>query len=426
MRTFKNNILNEARVQRTIDPKIWASMSSMSSRMRSTLGEDAKVMKKDSKEVLLQKYVAGLLTMKVECPHNISDIDKLRAYKNIGNAYINAGGDITSIQKLYVENGGKFDDEINQEPVKQDYPDYDDVSTDDTVDDVVDNEHEIVDEPVKVNRGFDDSIKQHDEPEVIDNSDNIEDDNIDTEETSNDYPDYDEVSTDDDIDEEPTTIGEKYDSMKPYFKTVGNSLRKANVGDFLVWDENDGLVLSNDAQNAIAKCVLTTYKTLDKKPVFMVIGDETVTLGNAGNNGVYDDYYFKKKLVGAGQKLQVTAGSNYYYQEEAKGEFYTNILSDNGNNAASAAKTLPMKNLNLTGLSDSQVNEVKQEIVEHAYLPTLPELNKVEDIIGTGRYWTSSITDKGEANIMLQVNPDKVFKIADPNVKAKVVSFIRF
>lgn len=415
MKTFKNNILNEARVQRTIDPKIWASMSSMSSRMRSTLGEEARVMKKDTKEILLQKYVAGLLTMKVECPHNISDIDKLKAYKNIGDAYINAGGDITSIQKLYVENGGKFDGEISQEPVNQDYPDYDDVSIDDTVDD----------EPVNVNRGFDDSIKQHEEP-VVDNPADIEDDNIDSEETSNDYPDYDEVSTEDDIDEEPITIGEKYDSMKPYFKTVGNSLRKANIGDFLVWDENDGLILSNDAQNAIAKCVLTTYKTLDKKPVFMVMNDETVTLGNAGNNGVYDDYYFKKKLVGASQKLQITAGSNYYYQEEVKGEFYTSILSDNGNNAASAAKSLPMKKLNLTGLNDTQINEVKQEITEHAYLPTLPELNKVEDIIGSGRYWTSSVADKGESNIMLQVNPDKVFKIADPNVKAKVVSFIRF
>ena len=424
MRTFKNNILNEARIQRTIDPKIWASMSSMSSRMRSTLGEDARVMKKDSKEVLLQKYVAGLLTMKVECPHNISDIDKLKAYKNIGNAYINAGGDITSIQKLYVENGGKFDGEINQEPETQDYPDYDDVSTD-NVDDAIQDEPDVVDEPVSVNRGFDDSIKQHEEP-VVDNSDDVEDDNTDTKEISTDYPDYDDVSTDDGIDEDPITIGEKYDSMKPYFKTVGTSLRKANVGDFLVWDENDGLVLSNDVQNAIAKCVLTTYNTLDKKPVFMVIGDDTVTLGNVGNNGVYDDYYFKKKLVGASQKLQITAGSNYYYQEEVKGEFYTSILSDNGNNAASVAKSLPMKKLNLTGLNDSQMNEVKQEIIEHAYLPTLPELNKVEDIIGTGRYWTSSVTDKGEANIMLQVNPDKIFKIADPNVKAKVVSFIKF
>lgn len=78
MRTFINDILNEARVQRTIDPKIWASMSSMSSRLRSTLGENAKVMKKDTKEVLLQKYVAGLLTMKVGCPHNNADINKLK------------------------------------------------------------------------------------------------------------------------------------------------------------------------------------------------------------------------------------------------------------------------------------------------------------------------------------------------------------
>ena len=99
MRTFINDILNEARVQRTIDPKIWASMSSMSSRLRSTLGEDAKVMKKDTKEVLLQKYVAGLLTMKVGCPHNNADINKLKAYKNIGNAYIDAGGNIADMQK---------------------------------------------------------------------------------------------------------------------------------------------------------------------------------------------------------------------------------------------------------------------------------------------------------------------------------------
>lgn len=423
MKTFKNNILNEARVQRTIDPKIWASMSSMSSRMRSTLGEDAKVMRKDTPDILLQKYVAGLLTMKVECPHNISDIDKLKAYKNIGNAYINAGGNITAIQKLYVENGGKFDGEINDEPVSNDYPDYDEVSTEDDTEDTV----QTVDEPVTPqNHGFDDSIKQHEEPSV-ETSDDTE---VDDEPVSNDYPDYDEVSTDDTeddvVDEEPVTIGEKYDSMKPYFKTVGNSLRKANVGDFLTWDENDGLVLSNDAQGAIAKCVLTTYKTLDKKPVFMVIGEETVSLGNAGNNGVYDDYYFKKKVTGAGQRLQISAGSNYYYQEEVKGEFYTNILSDNGNNAASTAKSLPMKNLNLTGLSNAQVNEVKEQFAEHAYLPTLPELNKVMNIIGTGRYWTSSVADKGEANIMLQVNPDKVFKISDPNVQAKVVSFIRF
>lgn len=421
MRTFINDILNEARVQRTIDSKIWASMSSMSSRLRSTLGEDAKVMKKDSKEVLLQKYVAGLLTMKVGCPHNNADINKLKAYKNIGNAYIDAGGNITDIQKLYVENGGKFDGEIsNDEPVQtQDYPDYDDVQTDDNT---LDNKPDIDDEPV-VSHGFDDSVnKKIEQPE---------------ETPQNDYPDYDDVdisdeddiddediNDDEDIDDEP--IGEKYDDFKSYFKTVGNSLRKANNGMFIKWDEVDGLVLSNDIQGSFAKCVISSSQSLDKKPVFMILDSSESTLGNPGNNDVYDSYYFKKKLVGSKQRLEITPGSNYYYQEEIKGNFYTSILADNGNNAAKLAKKMSVKNLQLNGLNSEQINEVKAQILERAYLPTLPELNKVMDIIGTGRYWTSSVADNGEANIMLQVNPDKVFKIADPNVTAKVVSFIRF
>lgn len=417
MRTFINDILNEARVQRTIDPKIWASMSSMSSRLRSTLGEDAKVMKKDTKEVLLQKYVAGLLTMKVGCPHNNADINKLKAYKNIGNAYIDAGGNIADIQKLYVENGGEFDGNISQdEPVQTpDYPDYDDVQTDDNT---IEDEPDIQDKPI-VSHGFDDSVsKKVDEPE---------------ETTQTDYPDYDDVDTSDSDDEdiedeiaEDEPFGEKYADLKPYFKTVGNSLKKANEGMFLKWDEVDGLVLSNDVQGSFAKCVISSYQSLDKKPIFMILDSQESTLGNPGNNNVYDSYYFKKKLVGAKQKLEITPGSNYYYQEEIKGNFYTSILEDNGNNAAKLAKEMAVKKLQLNGLNSEQVNEVKSQIFERAYLPTLPELNKVRDIIGTGRYWTSSVADKGNANIMLQVNPDKVFKIADPNVSAKVVSFIRF
>ena len=49
----------------------------------------------------------------VGCPHNNADINKLKAYKNIGNAYIDAGGNIADIQKLYVENGGEFDGNIS-------------------------------------------------------------------------------------------------------------------------------------------------------------------------------------------------------------------------------------------------------------------------------------------------------------------------
>ena len=103
MKARIKRIINEAKVQRTIDSKIWASMSSMSSRLRSTLAQEAKPMKRDSQDVLLQKYVAGLLTMKVDCPNSVADISKNKAYQNIGNAYIDAGGTIQEIQKLYQE-----------------------------------------------------------------------------------------------------------------------------------------------------------------------------------------------------------------------------------------------------------------------------------------------------------------------------------
>ena len=51
-------------------------------------------MKRDTKDILLQKYVAGLLTMKVDCPNTVNDIAKLKAYQNIGNAFIEQGGTI--------------------------------------------------------------------------------------------------------------------------------------------------------------------------------------------------------------------------------------------------------------------------------------------------------------------------------------------
>jgi hypothetical protein len=66
----------------------------MSSRLRSTLAADAKPMKRDTYDVLLQKYVAGLLTMKVDCPNTVADITKNKAYQNIGNAFIEQGGTI--------------------------------------------------------------------------------------------------------------------------------------------------------------------------------------------------------------------------------------------------------------------------------------------------------------------------------------------
>jgi hypothetical protein len=100
----------------------------MTSRLRDTLGEDARAKSTDSKEVLLQKYVAGLLTMKSQCPETESDIEGLKAYKKIGQAFINKGGTMAEIQKLYVENGGTIDFEISS---GKDFPSYEEADKDD-------------------------------------------------------------------------------------------------------------------------------------------------------------------------------------------------------------------------------------------------------------------------------------------------------
>ena len=114
MKSFVQQIINEARTQRTIDSKIWASMSSASSKNRANGAVDVKPMRRDDANVLLQKYVAGLLTIKAECPATVTDIEKIGSYKLIGQAAIDAGVSLSQIQKLYVENGGTFNGDIKE------------------------------------------------------------------------------------------------------------------------------------------------------------------------------------------------------------------------------------------------------------------------------------------------------------------------
>ena len=102
MKSFVKQVINEARIQRTIDPKIWATMSSASSKNRANGAVDVKPMRRDDSEVLLQKYVAGLLTIKAECPATEADIDTIGSYKLICHAALNAGVSLDIIQKLYV------------------------------------------------------------------------------------------------------------------------------------------------------------------------------------------------------------------------------------------------------------------------------------------------------------------------------------
>ena len=417
MKSFVQQIINEARIQRTIDSKIWASMSSASSKNRANGAVDVKPMRRDDANVLLQKYVAGLLTIKAECPATVTDIEKIGSYKLIGQAAIDAGVSLSQIQKLYVENGGTFNGDIkdNTEIASNtEYPAYDEI----------DNSDDTETEETVPSTTFDDSIAARinaNEPD-----DNPDDESDQTEEINKqdtkDYPSYDEVDI-----ENKETFADKYAdkiSIASYFKTVKRQLQRAKEGDNLCWGDK-GLTLENNG-NIIAKCVGTTYMFIDKNPRFLLkVSDQEVALGTAGNNKVYDDYYYKQGTTGLDNRISVKPGSNYYFQEEIKGKFYTNILADNGNEAAEETKII--SDINIKAGVDSELSlEIAKNINERSYLPTLPELVKCIKHLAPGKYWTSSIANNGTANIILQVKPDRIIKTDNPQDTAKVATFIAF
>lgn len=417
MKSFVQQIINEARIQRTIDSKIWASMSSASSKNRANGAVDVKPMRRDDANVLLQKYVAGLLTIKAECPATVTDIEKIGSYKLIGQAAIDAGVSLSQIQKLYVENGGTFNGDIkdNTEIASNtEYPAYDEI----------DNSDDTETAETVPSTTFDDSIAARinaNEPD-----DNPDDESDQTEEINKqdtkDYPSYDEVDI-----ENKETFADKYAdkiSIASYFKTVKRQLQRAKEGDNLCWGDK-GLTLENNG-NIIAKCVGTTYMFIDKNPRFLLkVSDQEVALGTAGNNKVYDDYYYKQGTTGLDNRISVKPGSNYYFQEEIKGKFYTNILADNGNEAAEETKII--SDINIKAGVDSELSlEIAKNINERSYLPTLPELVKCIKHLAPGKYWTSSVANNGKANIILQVKPDRIIKTDNPQDTAKVATFIAF
>ena len=446
MKTRVRRIINEARVQRTIDPKIWASMSSMSSRLRSTLAQEAKPMKRDTKDVLLQKYVAGLLTMKVDCTNNIQDIRKNKAYQNIGNAFIEAGGTIQEIQKLYQENGGVLNttsyndsddsdndiidnDIIDDEPETNDYPEYDEVPDTDTQNNFDDSILKYKEKPEINDYPEYDEVEPEVKPEVKQEQDYPAYDEVETNDEEinqeNDYPDYDEVE------DKGMTFTEKIEDdmdMDDYFNTLHDTLLKSDAGMYLIWDDYDGLVVSENDQNSIGECIGRPYNFLDKKARFILaVSDEEISLDNPGNNSEYDDYYYNVSNQAGRKRLKVIPGSNYYPQEEKKGDLYTNILINNGNGPAKYVKSLDTLDfIENTDMTNEQGLEMIKQFQKRAYLPTLPELAKAIEFLEPGRYWTSSIIDNGTKNIILQVQPDKVIITDNPRDKAKVVTFIKF
>lgn len=100
--------LNEARVQRTIDKKLWLSIASACSRNRATEAENIKPSASASKEQLLPRYVAALLIMKKPCPTNEQDIEDIKTFKLVGKKLLQLGCTIEEIQNEYVANGGKI------------------------------------------------------------------------------------------------------------------------------------------------------------------------------------------------------------------------------------------------------------------------------------------------------------------------------
>lgn len=109
--------LNEARVQRTIDKKLWLSIASTCSRNRATEAENIKPSPSATKEQLLPRYIAALLIMKKPCPTSEQDMDDIKTFKLVGKKLLQLGCTIEEIQNEYVANGGKIiTKEVNANP----------------------------------------------------------------------------------------------------------------------------------------------------------------------------------------------------------------------------------------------------------------------------------------------------------------------
>lgn len=102
------NCLNEARVQRTIDKKLWLSIASTCSRNKAAEAENIKPRPTQTKEQLLPRYVAALLIMKKQCPENEQDINDIKTFKLVGRRLLELGCTIEEIKQEYINNGGKL------------------------------------------------------------------------------------------------------------------------------------------------------------------------------------------------------------------------------------------------------------------------------------------------------------------------------
>ena len=158
------NCINEARVSRTIDKKLWLSIASTCSRNKVTEAENVKPRASQSKEELLPRYVAALLIMKKQCPESEQDIDDIKTFKLVGKRLLQLGCTIDEIKQEYINNGGKLvTNTINVQPKQVEQKLNTEVKQDTQV--KVDNteQKKVIKQPTIVQKKLPDGIKSYED-----------------------------------------------------------------------------------------------------------------------------------------------------------------------------------------------------------------------------------------------------------------------
>lgn len=117
--------LYEARVERTIDPKLWASVSSGCSKTyKADLGNSARV-PSGTADQLLARYVAGMIILKQQCPMTVDNMKNSTAFRPWAQKLVQLGVDVAKVQQLWNENCGRLpkvevgNGNANAQPINQ-------------------------------------------------------------------------------------------------------------------------------------------------------------------------------------------------------------------------------------------------------------------------------------------------------------------
>lgn len=187
------NILNEARVQRTINDNLWKTVSSMVSiaKKSSDVECNNKPARDTDKNILLQKYVAGLIIQKQVCPSSMLTLENSPVFNMWAKKLISMGVTIDELHKLYNENCGNLPKAVvSTDPA---------IVNDDIYDETEDEAVELNTEEIYPDTEDDDIFDDTEEDDINMSVEDDEDDEVEPVELSTEeiYPDI-----EDDIEEE--------------------------------------------------------------------------------------------------------------------------------------------------------------------------------------------------------------------------------